>query len=71
MTMTPEQTAALKEVIMRTANEIYGLTADNGKMSIQESVARDQFIKSEKKLVYGQMEALRATIEAILESSEF
>jgi len=59
---------ALREVFKKTADEIYGLTADNGKMAIQDNVARDQFLISEKRLVYIRMEALRATVEAIYKS---
>lgn len=69
MTMTPELEEGIKEVFKKTAQDIYFVAADNGRMAIQDNVAREQFLITVK-VIYRQMEALRATVVAMVEGME-
>jgi len=70
MILRPELEQALREVFKDTAEKIYGIAADNGRMAIQDNIAREQYLITIKK-IFKNIEALRATVVAILEGCEY
>lgn len=69
MKLTPELEEGLRKVFKLTAQDTYGIAADNGRMAIQDNIARDQYLTTVKD-IYTRIEALRATVFAMLEGYE-